>query len=228
MKKNSIRGYIVLAICFVVFSVIAFAAPFNKANAVFWMAYVFAVIAMASQIYIFRVSFSGENVKSKFYGFPIARIGVIYLITQVVLSLFEMILGGIIPAWVVIILNIIIAAVAAIGCITTEGIKEEIERQDVVLKAKVSAMRELQSLSAALVEQASGDVQHVVEELADEFRYSDPVSCDEAVSCENELKNLLIELQKALIDGDSSSANMLCGKTKNTLAERNRICKLNK
>ena len=67
MGKNEIRGYIVDAILLIVFSVIAFAAPFAKTG-VFWMAYLFGVIAIAYQIYVFKISFDqGEDVKSKFY-----------------------------------------------------------------------------------------------------------------------------------------------------------------
>ena len=79
MGKNEIRGYIVDAIVFIIFSVISFAPPFHKAG-VFWLAYIFGVIAIVYQIYVFKISFSqGDDVKSKFYGFPIARVGVIYL-----------------------------------------------------------------------------------------------------------------------------------------------------
>ena len=94
MGKNEIRGYIVDAILLIVFSVIAFAAPFAKTG-VFWMAYLFGVIAIAYQIYVFQISFNqGDDVKSKFYGFPIARVGVIYLAVQLVLSLIEMCLAA--------------------------------------------------------------------------------------------------------------------------------------
>ena len=67
MGKNEIRGYFVDVILLIVFSVIAFVAPFAKTG-VFWMAYLFVVIAIASQIYVFQISFDqGEDVKSKFY-----------------------------------------------------------------------------------------------------------------------------------------------------------------
>ena len=56
MSKNRLRGYITLAVLLAVFSVVAFAAPFSK-TAVFWLAYVFGVIAIAYQIYVFQMSF---------------------------------------------------------------------------------------------------------------------------------------------------------------------------
>ena len=65
MMKNKKRGYIVLAILFVVYSVIAFAAPFQM-TAVFWIAYLFGVFAIAAQLYIFGISFkSGTDYMCK-------------------------------------------------------------------------------------------------------------------------------------------------------------------
>ena len=115
MGKNEIRGYIVDAIVFIIFSVISFAPPFHKTG-VFWLAYIFGVIAIVYQIYVFKISFSqGDDVKSKFYGFPIARVGVIYLGIQLVISLIEMCLAAIIPVWVTIIIYMLPIAFGLVG-----------------------------------------------------------------------------------------------------------------
>ena len=45
---------------------------------------------------------------------------------------------------------------------------------------------------------------------------------------ERELGLSLEELQKAVVDGDADGAMMLCTQIENTLAERNRLCKLGK
>ena len=54
MSKNKVRGYIVLGIIFLVFTVIAFAAPFSM-KASFWIANVFGVLAIAYHIYVFKI-----------------------------------------------------------------------------------------------------------------------------------------------------------------------------
>lgn len=229
MKKNEMRGYIVDGILFVVFTVIAFAAPFTK-NSLFWLGYVFGVIAIAAQIYFFRISFSkGEDVKSKFYGFPIAKIGVIYLVAQLMVSLVEMILAKHIPVWVGIILNVIIAAIAMIGSITADLMRDEIIKQDVNLKQDVTNMRALQSLSASLVGICQDEtLKKQLQDLADDFKYSDPVSSDNTKEQETELKFLVGEIQRALVDGDTKAAEGFVVRVKSGLAERNRVCKLGK
>lgn len=228
MKKNNVRVYVVLAVAFVVFSVIAFAAPFAKFRISFWLAYLFGVVAIAFQLYVYHILGEDDDAKSRFYGFPIARIGLTYLVVQLIISLAEMVLAFIMPAWIPLIINVVLIAVAFIGCIVAESVKEEIERQDVIIKKEVKNIRGLQSLSASLVNQCSDSVKKVVADLAEEIRYSDPVSCDESEDLEKELDNLLKELQQAIIDGDDSVVEELCKRTTGVLTERNRVCKLNK
>ncbi len=229
MSKNRLRGYITLAVLLAVFSVVAFAAPFSK-TAVFWLAYVFGVIAIAYQIYVFQISFAeGGSVKSKFYGFPIARIGMLYLTAQLIISLLEMILAALLPVWAAVIVNVFPIAFAVVGCIAADVVRDEITRQDVQLKKNVSNMRALQSMSAALAGQCNeADIKEIVRNMADEFQFSDPVSSEQTKDLEQELQNQMNEIQKALVDGDLAAVKTLCGKILGSLAERNRLCALNK
>ena len=84
MRKNLVRTYGILAILFVVFTVVVFAVPFVK-NAVFWVSYLFVMLAIGVQGYAIHTAFSKEEpVTSKLYGFPVARIGFIYLVAQTI------------------------------------------------------------------------------------------------------------------------------------------------
>lgn len=229
MNKNVTKGYIVDAIIFVVFSVIAFAAPFEK-NVVFVLGYLFGVIAIAAQIYFFKISFAREeDVKSKFYGFPIAKLGVIYLVLQMGISVVEFVTAKFLPAWVVVIVNILIMAFAAVGGIAVEIMRDEIVRQDVQIKTDVKNIRALQSQTASFVGMCQDvDIKKKLQDLADDFKYSDPVSSEDTREMETELKFLVNEIQRALVDGDMKSVESFCVRVKACLEERNRVCKLGK
>ena len=230
MKKNETRGYIIDSILFVVFTVIAFAAPFSK-TALFWLGYVFGIVAIAAQIYFFRISFAkGEDVKSKFYDIiSVGSEATVYFDSMLIVSLIEMVLANHLPAWVAVILNVIILAIAAIGSITADIMRDEIAKQDSGLKQDVTNMRALQSLSASLVGLCQDTaLKAKLQDLADEFKYSDPVSSDNTKEQETELKFLVGEIQRALVDGDLKAAEGFVVRVKSGLAERNRICKLNK
>ncbi len=228
-NNNTLRFRIALAIILVVYCVIALAVPFPRGTA-FWVCFAFTVIAICAQLYIFRIAFrKGESVRSKFYGFPIARIGIIYLVVQFIVGLVLMALGTYVPAWVSVVICVVILGVSAVGFLSADAVRDEVERQDVKLKTNVSVMRGLQSKISAVAGQAADTANaKVLKDLAEEFRYSDPVSADALEEIEAELSNQVDLLTQAVLDGDEESVRTLAKKTGLTLAERNRLCKLSK
>lgn len=239
MAKNEKRTLAVLAIIFVAFSVIVFAIPWAK-DGIFWLSYIFAVIAIAAQVYVLKTAFKDgvdESVRSKFYGFPIAQVGVIYGAVQLLASLIFMIInaswvngvGKGVPAWIAIIVYVLIFAAAAIGFISTDAMRDEIERQDVKLAADTTCMQSLKSIIYPLSGQVEdNESSKLLQNLAEEFKYSDPVSSESIKDIELELAALVDELQKAVVDVDVEAIKVFCQKIKVTLTERNRLCKLNK
>lgn len=229
MTKKKIELILVSVVMLGLFNVIAFVAPFEM-NAVFWVSYIFSMVAILVQLPAVVFAFSGDDsVKSKFYGFPIARISVTYLFVQVILGIIFMAVSQFVPAWIPTIAFAIILAVSAIGFIAADVTRDEIERQDKKLKIKVETMRSLQSKSSVLVSQCENEeFRKYVKDLADDFRYSDPVSSSATEQIENELSVNLDTLQGAVIDKDTEAVIALCKKTSALLSERNRICKLNK
>ena len=228
MMNESKKVQLLLAVLFIAFTVIAFVIPFPKTIA-FWIAYLFGAFAILVQFYIFSAAFNKRDAKSRFYSFPIARLGIIYLIIQLIASIIEISLAKYIPVWIIIVVNILILAFALIGCITAETMRNEINRQDEQLKQNVSNMRELQSLSSSLADQCNDeDLKKELTKLAEEFRYSDPISSDRTSTLEADLHNRIRELQQAITDGDVEGSKALCSKISGCLQERNRICALNK
>ncbi len=232
MSKNRIRFYVSLAIVFAVFSVIAFAVPFRH-NAVFWLSYAFAAVAAAVQLYSYpkAFDFEGHDVRSKFYGFPLARITTVYLIVQLALSLIFMILGKFaeIKTWIPVVLYALLLGAFAVGFIAADSMKEEVERQDTVHKARVDTMRALQSKAVFVASQCDdAETKKALNKLAESFRYSDPVSSDALNDIEATLGALVDELQSAVLEKDNAAAQTLCAKVEAALADRNRMCRLNK
>ena len=225
MKKDTIRGIVGLAVVLVLYILIAFLIPFAH-TATFWVSFVFTLVAfgvVAASVYI--AFGKNPDTKSKFYGFPIARLGVIYGLVQLVVSLLLMALTAIVPAWVAVLVYAIALGAAVIGLISAETVVDEIKVQDENLKKDVALMRSLQSKVNQMAAQ-SGDA--AIKVLAEEFRYSDPVSSGAIADAEADLAAAVDDLQAAYIDGDEAAVAQLCRKASALLAERNRICKLNK
>lgn len=225
MKKDIIRWIIGLGVLLVLYILIAFLIPFVH-TATFWVSFVFTLIAfavVAASIYIAFIK--NADAKSKFYGFPVAKIGVIYGVTQLVVGILFMTLAKVVPSWVAILVYAIALGAAVIGLVTADTVVEEIQKQDVKLKKDVSLMRSLQSKVNQMAAQSE---EAAIKALADEFRYSDPVSNEAIADAEADLAAVVDELQAAYVDGDSEAVAKLCRKASALLAERNRLCKLNK
>lgn len=229
MNKNEMKWYIADAIVFIVFSVIAFVTPFEK-NGVFIIGYLFGVIAITTQIYFLKISFTqGVAVKSKLYGFPIGKLGVIYLVLQMGISVVEFVIAKFLPIWVAVIVNVLLLAFAVIGSIAADVMSNEIVRQDVQIKTDIKNIRSLQSQTASFVGMCKdADIKQQLQDLADDFKYCDPVSSEDTQEMEAELKCLVNEIQRALVDGDMKSVESFCVHAKASLADRNRVCKLEK
>ena len=225
MNKDTIRGLVVLGVLLVLYILIAFLIPFVH-TATFWVSFVFTLIAfavVAASIYIAFIK--NPDAKSRFYGFPIAKIGVLYGAVQLLAGIVFMALAAIVPAWVAVLVYAIALGAAVIGLISAETVVEEIHLQDAKLKKDVTLMRSLQSKISQIAAQSEDAA---IKALAEEFRYSDPVSSDAIADAETDLAAAVDELQTAYVDGDSEAVVKLCRKASALLAERNRLCKLNK
>lgn len=229
MKKNVLRMIIAIVILLAVWNVLAFAIPFDH-TPVFWIGYGCGMLAIFAQLPLMLYSFgAGKNLRSKLYGFPIARVSVVYLAVQLILGLLAMALGALIPAWPVVIVEVLFIAAIAAGLLATTAMRDEIQRQDTVLKANVGRMRALQSKTHALVGLTEDQkLLPALKQLAENLRYSDPVSSAATAETESSLAACVDDLEKALIDGELDGAFVLCKKAEAVLIERNRLCKLNK
>lgn len=229
MKKNVARIVVTVVLLLVILNLIAFVIPFTR-TAAFWLAYAFTSVATVAQLPITLYAFTAKGgLRNSLYGFPIARLSLIYFIVQVCIGLLCMILATWVPFGAALIVQTIIFIVAAIGCMGTSTIRDEIHRQDTQLQSRVSTMRELQSRAGALEGQAQDEAaRERLHKLADDFRFSDPVSSKVTVETESDLRACMDNLERALTDGDDECVCELCRKTASLLAERNRLCKLNK
>ncbi len=228
MNKNKVRFFAALGNLFAAFTVIAFAVPFPR-KPIFWVSYAFGLLAIAAMLYAYPSAFAGESPRSKFYGFPIARIATIYLVAQLALSLLFMALGQWVPAWVAVLVCVLLLLVSALGFIAADATRDEVERQDTVHKANVTIMRTLQSKAAFLVSQCEDpETKKDLRAFADALRYSDPVSSETVAAAEADLSAVVEELGSAVTDKDYAATKTLCARASALLADRNRLCRVNK
>ncbi|MBQ8538725.1 MAG: hypothetical protein IJ433_03640 [Ruminococcus sp.] len=228
-KKDIIRGSILAGIVIIVYNVLAFVVPFAHTGT-FWVSYAFTWVAFLFGFGTIAYSFSnGADAKNWFYGFPVAKAGAVYLIAQLIIGLLGMLLAKWMLTWIWVVVTVIPLIIAVFRVIGADSTRDEIQRMDEKLVKDVKNIRSLQSKSATLSGLCEDkETASLLESLAEKFKYSDPVSCDESLKLENELEELLSEIEKAIVDDCLGDVSKLCKKVTVSLNERNRICKLNK
>ncbi len=216
---------LVSAAALMVFTLIAFAVPFSRTEA-FWAAFVFGLVAISVQPLVFSKAFeAGASAKSRIYGFPIARIGAIYFVLQLILSTIEMAFAGQAPAWLYLVANTVILALALVGCIATQTARDEVERQGIAVASSTDLVRSFRASAQVLVlKYGDGPSGNDLRRLANAFRYSDPVSCTATQQVESALSKSMEQLQKALEKGDADSTHKMIASLLTDLAARNVIC----
>lgn len=220
MKKNSTKGYVILGILFALISIIAFAVPTVK-TATFWIAYVFTAAAFAAQIGIWKTALGKEGtLKSKFLGFPVVHIGIVYAIIQTV-AFAVFLLVPKLPAWSVIVVCSVIAGVSVVCMISADAGRNEIERVEAKVQQKVFCIRELQADIELLADnETNADVKKALTQLAEKIRFSDPMSSEQLANLENKISAKVLELKTA------PNKVEIITELNSLLDERNKKCKI--
>ena len=220
MKKNSTKGYVILGILFALVSIIAFAVPTVK-TATFWIAYVFTAAAFAAQIGIWKTALGKEEtLKSKFLGFPVVHIGIVYAVIQVIAFAVFMFVPTL-PAWSAIVAGSVIAGVSAVCMISADAGRNEIERVEANVQKKVFYIRELQADIEVLTDNESdATVKTALAQLAERIRYSDPMSSEQLADLENKISSKVAELKT------TSNKLEIITELNSLFDERNKKCKI--
>ena len=206
------------------YHLVVFLLPFER-EMIFFISYGFTLAAFAIGGFAVYQAFKKPDSKSMFFGFPVARVGVLYLLVQLGLSLLFMILGELVIWWIPVLLYAAIMVAGLLGLIAAEITTEEIVKQDAKLKKDSTLMRKLQSKVLQLAAQCE---EPLLKKLAEEIRYSDPVSHESIADAEADLSAAVDQLQQAVVDGDPESVAALSRQAMALLDERNRLCKLSK
>lgn len=227
-NKSIIAVYGILAFIYLIAFVII---PFPK-TAASWISFVFTlvsfVLSLGVTLYVFG---KDDEMTSKFYGFPIFKIAYMYPLIQFVVGLIICIVAAFvaIPYWIALILSLIILGASAIGVIATDNARDIVEQTEAESERVTKATKMFNLNIASVLDLCTEpSVKIELEKLAESFRFSDPVSSDATEDIESTIMEKLENLKISISSSDSDENIAKITELKNLLAERNRICKMNK
>lgn len=219
MMKNKSWGYSILAILFLLLSVIAFVIPTVKTGT-FWSAYAFTAVAFGVQVHIINIALGKKKtLKSKFLGIPMIHVSIVYLILQVIVFAIFVVVPTL-PVWSVTVVCASILGIATVCMISVEIGTGEINRVDEKVQKKVFYIKSLQADVELLADAATdNEVTDKLIELAEQIRFSDPMSHESLAELESAIAEKVEELRVAPNKNTIKEIASL-------LSERNKKCKL--
>lgn len=230
--KKSIGVYSVIwAICLAVFNVIVFVTPneiggVSKFTASFWVGYVFITVAFIGQLVCAFFALKAENIKKMFYRIPMISISY----TGLILIL---IAGGIfmaipkLPAWVGIIVCVVILAFNAIAVIKATAAAEVVGGIDEKVKAQTFFIKSLTTDAQSLMTSAGSDVLRTeTKKVYEAIRYSDPMANPALAELESQIERQFSAFADAVKSEDDELAKETADALVEMIGTRNQKCKL--
>ncbi|MBE6730344.1 MAG: hypothetical protein E7564_01495 [Ruminococcaceae bacterium] len=231
LNKKTLSAVAAYGIVLFLFGFAYFIIPFPKSVASY-ISFVFTVIAIIASALISAYAFSGkEDLRSKVYGFPVFRVGIVYALAQLIFTVLVSLISIFlyIPEWITIFVGVVLLALAALGVIATDNARDVIEAIEAETSVQTKEMKLFRAdVSTLAYNVEDAEVKKELEKLSEMFKYSDPVSSEATEPYERELNLRLEDLRASLTIETKEELLASIKAIKNLLAERNRICKLNK
>lgn len=220
----------IFGIIFVAYNVILFVLTgFEDHEGAYWSSYIFMllsfVVVIASS---FLLRDKPSMHKNWFLGFPILKQCAIYFIVEFFVSTLFIILDYEDCPWAIAFaIQFLILTVFLVLIIMAFLAKEVVNTVNVNTKIKTYRMKTFQLDAESLATNATSmELKMAFAKLAEDFRFSDPVSSDALKDVEEQIAYSLNQAKSAVSINDVQGAIFYCDKASSLLKDRNRICKM--
>lgn len=230
-NKKHISVVAIFAIIGIALTVVTIVLPIEKSASVICV-YSFSMftIVFAGVMTVYALG-RPKKLISKFLGYPLYRLVVIYMVIQLILAAIVYAVQPYyeIPVWITISVSIVLLGFFAICCITAENVRDVIEEIDSKETQSIESITFFQLDIADMVDSCQvNEVRSALKSLQNKLKYSDPVSSPETIEKENQIRQLLGDLKKDL---NKKQADTLLDQIRiigNLVESRNRICERSK
>lgn len=231
MNKNQNRYIGFWAVLFVVFQMIAFVSPgwitHEKYTASFWIGYVFITVSFVGQLLCALSALKEKNLTKLFYKIPLIRVSYTGLIVSFVVGGACMLISPL-PYWIGVIVAVITLAVTALSVLKANVAAEIVADIDEKIIRKTSYIRMLTVEAEGLMARAkTPESKAACKRVYEALRYSDPMSSDVLSSVEGDI-TLKFHAFVQSVSSNAEDINVLAEDLAARIADRNRLCKLNK
>jgi len=212
MKNSKRLTLSILAILFVLFNIIVLPfAFFVQVSAVFWISYVFTLIAFGLTSYVVYTKVSSDiPLKDKFMELPLVMVTYRYFVSQLILGSILIVVSIVQPELLVIPLSLLaligsslLLGYALIKILLTKTAINEVTRIEDKVKVKVNYIKSLQiDVEVMATKTTNPTSKKALQDLVSTIRFSDPMSHPSLVEIESSIQSKIQELSLKINDSE--------------------------
>lgn len=230
MKKTFKSYFVIWAILFVLFNVVAFVSVGwegqEKYTASFWVGYIFITLALVGQLLCAKVAFEAKNLTKLFYNLPLISVSWTGLLVSFVIGVLCMLISPL-PYWVGVIVCSIVLAITAIAVIKANVVAEAVTEIDKKIKTQTFFIKSLTIDAEGLLARANSEEMKVeCKKVYDTIRYSDPMSHEALSGVESQITLKFAELANAVNNGDAMAVTKSAKEVCVLVDDRNKKCRI--
>ncbi len=229
VDKKYILGAVGWLTGFLVYNLILFVLIGNwQMTPSFWCSYIFVLVAFLMQILVTCLTYGRQGVRPRdlFLGYPISRSAAVYLVVALIAGTVIMLIPSC-DVKLAFVIQILILAVEVIFLVSGLIAKDHAEKMEEHESRKVFFVRDLMSdVQGYALSVKDETVKKEMMALAEDLRYSDPMSHEALSSLEQFIAERVAYIGSCVRAGRETEAWQACVLVRNQLKERNMKCKI--
>ena len=225
MSKRGIYSAILTAIVFILYHCVLFLlAGFTGHTSTFWLSYACILLSFLA-ILVSTLLMGNQTLRLRdwLFSWPLIKHSILFLVTEVVVSSIFMVLEDQVHFAIALAVQLIVVgvyAVFAVSCLSAQEAVTEIHEK---IRSSTTFMLSLRLKADQLAGRAPQ--LQALQQLAEELRYSDPVSNPALAAMERELGLCIAQIEEMLNARCAAQAQPLCQQALLLLQQRNDYCK---
>lgn len=203
-------------------------AGFSGHGTAFWISYAFMVLGTVTVAFnCFRLEQSAIQPRDRVLGFPILKHCAVYLATELAVSVLFMLRGAFCPNGIVLSVQLTLLVLHIVLVATCFQAKKTITELQDRTKRNTQMMLLLRADAEMLAEKTQdADAKKRAAALAEQLRYSDPVSNEALAVLEAQIGQTIAMATAYAEQGSAQEVVRCCEKAALLLQERNKKCAL--
>lgn len=225
--KRAVAYSIVYPLILIVLAIAFFFIPTKTGAA--WVALGFTALAVViATVFSANLAKKADTNRKAFYAKPVIKVATVYSTVQMIIGIALCVLSIFVTysAWIAFAVCFAWFGVAVGALISANAVKKAIAPIETVTEVKIRKVTEFRVDMTSVFEACRSDeIRRELEKLADDFKYSDPVSSPDTAEIEKRIASEIADLAKKVESDKTEKAKEGIRTVRNLLSERNRICK---